>query len=202
MAELSGHTGAIYYSPSATSSTSANNSVVLSGGAADISGIGGSTRLVTAVKSSSGGPNIFLPWSYNVASEILTVTGGGSDTVYVDTILWGSVPTVAGGFFNWSLDCEVNMLNSTDFGSGGFQESIPGQSTWSATADRHWIDIEWAVDVGNTPVILYFYVEATSNLFASWGYVSGISPTVNVGEIVDETITMQGLHSVDLTVWS
>ena len=151
----------------------------------------------------------------NVDNDNLTVTVDGTAQVLGDdfkmtpkgTITFHTAPASgsvvatyrhypmtleAGGVTGWSLDWTAEALDTTDFLSSGAREFISGLRTWTATAERHWVN-KMAVPMVTEKVILkLFHDEPNDAYYNGWAIVTGLHPSVAVEGLVDETLDFQG----------
>jgi len=97
-----------------------------------------------------------------------------------------------GGFTNWSIDWTAEALDCTDFISGGNREFAAGVKSWSASADRHWVNRWMDTLVGNQIIVKFFHDEPNDMYFDGWAIVTGLSPSVANEGLVDESLTFQG----------
>lgn len=99
--------------------------------------------------------------------------------------------TAKGGFTSWSLDISADMLDFTDFASGGDREFQRGLKTWTVTAERFWISSLELTQIAGNEVYVKMWYDGTNNLRGK-GKISGVSPNTPVDALVNETLTIQG----------
>ena len=79
----------------------------------------------------------------------------------------------AGGFTNWNLDVNVDMLDTTNFSSGSWKTYIKGLKGWTATADQHW-QSDLLEELGEK-VIVRFYIDDTAAVTSDNKYYYGFA---------------------------
>ena len=176
------------------------------------------TATAEAVGTGTGALKVFSTDFPNVDDDNLTVTVGGTAKVLGDdfkmtpkgTLTFTTAPTSdaavvatyrhypmtleAGGFMNWSLDWTAEALDTTDFLSSGTREFIGGLRTWTATAERHWVNRQTATMVPNKVIVKLFHDEPNDAYFNGWGIVTGLHPAVDVAGLVNESLDFQGTN--------
>lgn len=108
-----------------------------------------------------------------------------------------------GGFFNWGIDHNVDVVDKTDFEDSGHRSYMAVLDGWTATAERHWVDSGMKQYMGSK-VIVKFYAQDddtdkgigsasdTGSRYEGYGIVVGMSPTVAVDTLVNESLSFQG----------
>ena len=130
-------------------------------------------------------------WSFTVRGKIICPSEAGND-IHVDYDYY--TVSQIGGFFSWTLDETLEVLETTDFGSNGKREYIPGQRGWTASAERHWLTEEYLSDWVGSKKIVKFYLDAPAGArYEGWAIVTGIHPTTAVDAVVNESLDFQGL---------
>lgn len=124
----------------------------------------------------------------------------GAFFMYSDTGLTASdvgAEIQAGGFTNWTLDANVDVLDTTNFGStDSWKTFIAGLKGWSGTADQHW-QSDLLDDFGQK-VIVRFYIDDTQAVATSdqyyygFAHVAGLSVETPVDALVDQSLTFTG----------
>lgn len=113
-----------------------------------------------------------------------------------------------GGFFNWSIDETCDVVEKTDFDDSGHKTYLATLDGWTATAERHWIDSGMLSMVGSLDTALHiiakFYVNDSSaskgagsasdtgQRYEGYCHLVGLSPTVAVDTLVNESLSFQG----------
>ncbi len=105
--------------------------------------------------------------------------------------------TTLGGFTNWTVDLTCDMLDSTEFDSSGWRTFKAGLKGWTGTAEGYWLEgeedlISLYMDTDEKVVLQFYFNDTTSDYLTGWGYISGLSASVPVGELVTKTLTFQG----------
>lgn len=106
---------------------------------------------------------------------------------------------------SWSIDGGADMLDVTNFGSGGWKENIAGLREWSASVEGNWdmtdtngqkaLQDAW---LNGSSVAVKFYVDGTKNYSGS-AYISGLSPEVAVDDAATVSIDLQGTGALSYT---
>jgi hypothetical protein len=131
-----------------------------------------------------------------VAGDTVTAEGAGAN-VTIQEALPG---TQVLGFFNWTLNNSVDLLEVTRFEDAGVEKSIPGIKRWTATAEKHFesTQLTTASWLGDTLLARFFTRYDASpdvtNAYFYEGYciVEGIDVTAENAGVVNETITFKG----------
>jgi len=113
-----------------------------------------------------------------------------------------------GGFFNWSIDDTCDVVETTDFEDSGHRAYLATLDGWTATAERHWVDSGLFSMVGElntaSKIIAKFYVNDddtdkgvgsgsdTGERYEGYCHLIGLSPTVAVDTLVNESLSFQG----------
>ena len=141
-------------------------------------------------------PNIITSgWTITPAGYfVLNIPSTGNVTVDYD---YYPVVSECGGFHAWTFAPAVDVLDVTDFASGGWKEHRAALKGWTGSADRHWVHSGLARNLGEKVLIKFFVDEAGNQRYEGWGIISGIAPTVEVAAIVEETISFTGDHMIE-----
>jgi len=112
------------------------------------------------------------------------------------------VVSEAGGFHQWSLTGEAAEHDITDFRNvSGWKEWMLGLKSWTGTAQRFWIHHGLDFNLGDVRHLVKFYTnDAGDDRFEAWGYITGIGPNVEVGALIEETITIRGDDRFDYLI--
>ena len=218
MAEIHGNQGAIFYRSGYISAatiafvdsnpdtiTDSGNGFVTAGFAAD------DTIAVTGTDSNNGELTIA---SGGVAAGTITLIGG--DAVVAEgagAAIIQTVPgTQLGGFFNWSLNWDSDVHDTTAFSDGSVRVFTGGLTTWTATAEKFWLTGGAAADVepdpGDSHLLRFFVVyttapnTTTNYYYEGTGICTAVSPTTPVDGIVQGTISWQGTSTLTWTTRS
>ncbi len=112
-----------------------------------------------------------------------------------------------GGFFNWSVDHTCDVVERTDFDSGGVKVYLATLDGWTGTAEKHWISTqeELFLKMGSSvPMIVKFYVDDddtdkgigsgsdTGSRYEGYAHLTGLSPSTAVDALVNESLSFQG----------
>lgn len=124
----------------------------------------------------------------------------GSFAFYSDTGATASdigATIATGGFTNWTLDANVDMLDTTNFAGTTWKTFMPGLATWTGTADQHWqSDL---LDEFGESVIVRFYLDDTQSVGSDDVYyygiakVEGLSVEDPIDALIDQTLTFTGV---------
>lgn len=114
----------------------------------------------------------------------------GTDVVLVSGKYF--TPTQCASVFNWKLDFDVELKDTTTFASGGWKEQLAVTKGWSASAEGYWADGTFFNNLGNN-LIVVLYVDSTSDKrYEGYTYLKKCSVDVPVDDIVKESIDFEG----------
>lgn len=108
-----------------------------------------------------------------------------------------------GGCFSWSVDNTCEIHETTDFADDGVKTYIAGPTTWSGSAEAHWISDDLRGSWLGSEMILKMYLDDTTTpkeRYEGWGIISGLNPSVAVDALIDEPISFQGTDELQYTV--
>jgi len=217
---LSGQYGAVYYNAELTNTSTTGNiyfstgkTITSSGNAINFEDEGYSTGMLISVSgctTSTGNNKIFTISA--VSSGQLTVSeavSAASPEEGAVTFTEAEPGVEVCGFFNWTLSYASDVLETTDFcnSTGGGRTYIPGLTSWTVTADKHFLTANNVVDdwVGQTCEIRLFtkYVSSpsTGNPAQYWRgdtIVTGLDETTPVDALIDQSISFQGDRALTL----
>lgn len=206
MAEIVGNVGAVYKSDAYNKSTGiafvdSNPDTITdsNSGFTVAKGFSASMNVTVYGSTSNDGDYVITAradGSLTTSSSIALAEIAG-DTVYVYSQRPG---TVMLGFYNWSLDNGVDMLDVTDFGDGGYRSFISGLKAWTATAEKHYYTTEHQDSLMGMIVWVRFFTgyNAAPNVTNAYFYegpafISGISTNTPVDGVITQTIAFQGV---------
>lgn len=233
MAELSGENGAVYFYEDITNTALANTIIFSSGDktitSSTAGGVGSSGKIDFATTGYKAGMLFDLSGAGTTENNrIFTIDTVTSGTITVDegiTSSTGTGDTDTGeivfleaepgiqvlGFYNWSLSHTGDVLETTDFDdSSGGRSYIAGLTSWTVTADKHFLTENNEVDdwVGGTCKLRLFLNYLSSTSTPSTGspsqywegdtIVTGIDETTPVDALVDQSISFQGDKALTL----
>jgi len=233
MAVISGENGAVYFNAEitdtatggnitfySTSTGLTSNTIVSSSGTTGY--INFETReysagmLVTISGCSTGGtPDVSAnnrTFTISAVSsgqlEVSETVTSGNDTTGNPTFTEAEPGIEVLGFYNWSLSYSGDVLETTNFdNSSGGRNYIPGLTSWTATADKHFLTANNEIDdwIGGTREIRLFlnYVATPSSTDSSQYWkgdtvVTGIDETTPVDALVTQSISFQGDKALTL----
>ena len=78
--------------------------------------------------------------------------------------------TQVGGGFNWKLDAENDMLEVTDFQANGWKTYVEGQSTFSGSFEKFWLDGTTFAELGNELLVIVLYIDSGASKLRYEGY--------------------------------
>lgn len=151
---------------------------------------------LTVEKSTNGGTS----WAAVTTGFIVELCGGNlvfavSQTTAIFRVT-GKYFTLAavGGGFNWKLDAENDLLESTDFQSNGWKTYVEGQSSFSGSFEKFWVDGTSLADLGNELIMIVLYIDAGASKIRYEGYAiigkNGVETPVD--GLVKESIDFTG----------
>lgn len=202
MAALHGYLGAIYMVSDVTYSDISTEAVGTGDGTTKRFGLDNTNVDFDNLTVTIGGTaqRLYIDFDISPKGDLDFTSAPASDAAIVASYRYYPVILPAGGFFSWNLDLTCDTHDVTDFGSAGWRNHIAGLRGWSGSAERHWKDSDFSVNVSGRRVVLRFYLDETnSDYYTAWGLVSGVSTGANVGEVIDETINFQGTYLVGLS---
>jgi hypothetical protein len=99
----------------------------------------------------------------------------------------------AGGFFNWSIDCDGEDSEATTFKPGGWKEFVRTLKGWSGSAEAYWGDTQFYDSLGKT-VVVKLFVDAgpSQNCLEGFAIINGDGIEAPVDGLVQETIDFTG----------
>ena len=132
-------------------------------------------------------------YTVTVAGKI-TLSSAPSGTLTADYDYY--TVSQVGGFFNWTLEWNVDVLDATEYNTNGFREYEAVLKGWNANADRYWLDENYFNNVGSMVIIKLFLDKTGNRRYEGWARISGVSPNVAVNEIIKEPITFTGINNL------
>lgn len=211
MAEKSGKVGAFYAtSGTGTEQASESHNLVTSG-----TWLTHKNVIVSRVYSKlTGTADPHSEWYCTPRGYLTVVDATATDSVNVKYRWWaeegetGSSKGIMkqwGGFFNWSIDDTCDVVETTDFQDSGHRTYLATLDGWTATAERHWVNSGMFRAVGSgSKMIAKFYVNDsdaakgissasdTGDRYEGLCHLVGLSPTVAVDTLVNESLSFQG----------
>ncbi len=229
MGAISGRYGAVYYNAEITDTAVANTITFDAGttGATDqtitSSTAGGSTRplidfetkgykvgMIIKVSGATSTGNNRLFTVNTVSSGVLTVNEAvstGTDTGTPAFLEWEPGLQVC-GFYNWAISYTAEVFDNTDFCSAPSGRTyIPGVTSWTATATKHFLTVDNVVDdwVGESVKVRLFtkYVASptTGDPAQYWSgdtIVTGLDESTPVDALIDQSMSFQGDQALTL----
>lgn len=219
MAEISGENGVVYFNEGLTV-TAATGDIVFSTAANTITstlidfgatGIGFKAGMLFDLSECGNTGNDRIYTIDTVVNKVITpieaISSGGTDTG--KPVFLEEEPGIEVlGFYNWSLSYSGGALETTNFdNSSGGRAYIPGLTSWTATAEKHFLTTGNEVDdwVGQTCEIRLFtkYVAIstasdTSQYWKGDTIVTGLDHTTPVDALVNQSISFQGDRALTL----
>ncbi|MBA7680167.1 hypothetical protein ES703_88477 [subsurface metagenome] len=225
MAEISGENGAVYFNEGLTVTAPAADDISYSTGDSTITsatidfgttGVGFKTGMLFDLSECGSTVNERIYTINTVVNKVITtieaISSGGTDTG-TPVFLEEEPGIEVLGFFNWTLSYVGDALEVTSFSNSSEGRAyIPGLTSWTATADKHFLTADNEVDdwVGQTCEIRLFidYVATPSTGSGSTGrpsqywkgdtVVTGLDETTPVDALVDQSISFQGDRALTL----
>ena len=100
------------------------------------------------------------------------------------------------GVKGWSLDYNVDMLETTDFGFSGEKENIPGLTGWSGSFEMYKDGAPPSLTVGAAVTATFKETQTANQLWTGDGFITKISTKVDVDGIVSYSIDFQGTSTL------
>lgn len=210
MAEIAGKVGA-FYAASGTGTQQASESHTL---VATSTFLDKKNVVVNNVYGNyTGTSEPYVRWYCTPRGKLTITDAGATDSVNVKYRWWAEVGEAGtdsgiikqyGGFFNWTADHTCDVVDTTDFEDSGHRSYLAALDGWTATAERHWVDSGMKQYVGSSRMIMKFYADDdsaskgigsasdTGSRYEGYGIVVGLSPTVAVDTLVNESLSFQG----------
>ena len=222
MSVISGVNGAVYWNEEITDTADAGTITFSSGDGTIIStGINFLTEgyldsmFVTISGAASTGNNQTVTFA-SISSGGTTVTVATGETLVLSvndtgviTFLEAEPGYEEAGFYNWTVNYKVNLLDTTAFDtSSGGRSYLTGITDWTASADKFFLTTTNPVDewLGETVKVRFFlnYVATPSTGSPSQYYegntiVTGIDVGTPVDALVTHNIGFQGVGALTLT---
>jgi hypothetical protein len=102
-----------------------------------------------------------------------------------------------GGFFNWSLDIEMEFEDSTTFESNGWKESTPTLLSSTGSADRYWATTADFFNLLGSDLILVLYLDKnTSRRYEGLFKLSSNSVETPVDALIEESIDYESTEKI------
>lgn len=208
MAEKSGKVGA-FYATSGTGNLITAESGTLAANAIWLSQK--NVRVEKVYKNRTGGGGEWPRWYCTPRGKLTVEEVDATGSTSVRYRWWaeeGETGTAAGtmkqygGFFSWAIDDTADTVETTDFQDSGNRTFLPTLDGWTGTAERHWINKKMLAKLG-AEVIAKFYVDDdsdkgvgsasdTGSRYEGYCHIVGLSPTVAVDALVNESLSFQG----------
>ena len=95
-------------------------------------------------------------------------------------------------FYNWSVDENTNLVESTSFDDEGWQSSVATVNQFTVTNEKYWVNGDYLTSLG-TDVILLLYISTTSG-YRHEGTAKLETDSINtsVTELVNESLNFRG----------
>jgi len=115
--------------------------------------------------------------------------------------------TIAGGFFDWNLTLTAEAFDVTDFSNAGVKAFIVGQTGWTGSGNRNWVDDTSNPDnqgwLNAYRWVRFFvkYVAIPSSGTPAYYYeglaiCNSINSTTPNGDVVKQALTFQGVGAL------
>ena len=99
-----------------------------------------------------------------------------------------------GGFYNWSLDINVDVADVTTYASDGWKENLPTVHDFAVSAEAYWAD-DTFLDRLSEEVILALYVDSSASnkyRYEGFAHISSDSVSDPADGIVEDSIEFTG----------
>lgn len=102
------------------------------------------------------------------------------------------------GFFTWSIEPGIDLVDATTFQSGGWKEFVAVNKGWTASAERFWLDntfFSWLDQL----VVAVFYIDTSAGQkqrYEGFCRLSGVTRNAPVNELIRETVNFQGVGAL------
>ena len=165
------------------------------------------TTITVSGAAQAGNNDSFTIDTGGVAAGTLTLVAGDALTGEIagNTVTISTIPgTQLGGFFSWTLNIVGDVHDVTDFADGTARTFIAGLSSWTGTAEKHFLTgAEQGPAIGEEVLLRFFIIYAadptatTNYYYEGTAQITGITPTTPVDSVVTSSLSFQG--SGDLT---
>lgn len=99
----------------------------------------------------------------------------------------------AGGFFNWSLDAELETAEATTFASQGWKQFEPTLKGFSGSAEAYWGNADFFNKLGQeVVVVLYTDAGTAKNRYEGYALITSDGIETAVDALIQETIEFTG----------
>ena len=218
MSVISGVNGAIYWNEEITDIASANDIAFSSGAGTivsdldiDFETVGFKAGMLVTVSGSTGNDGTYT--IDTVSSGTLTVTEAVTSStgeLNVITFTEAEPGYQEAGFYNWTINYKIALLDSTAFDtSSGGRSYVSGITDWTASAEKFFISSGDAINdwLGETIKVRFFinYVATPSTGSPSVYYqgntiVTGIDQGTPVDALITQGIGFQGVNALSLVI--
>jgi len=147
--------------------------------------------------SSSNGKNVI---AIDYLNGVATFDGDVSSAIVTaDSINYidDSDIELIGNIYGWKLDSSMEILDGTSLGAT-FKSKITGLGDFKGSADAFWLNDDWFIKfIAGSVYYMKFIIDSIGGPGARVGFhgfviISGLSQNTPVGELVKETLTLEG----------
>jgi len=114
----------------------------------------------------------------------------GTETVTVSGKYW-TVSELA-GFYNWSLDLNADLEDSTTFAGNGWRTFVPTLKGFTVSAESFWQDEKFLSRLGEEVVIALYVNEASDIRYEGFSKIDSSSISDPVDTLVEEGVNFTG----------
>lgn len=102
----------------------------------------------------------------------------------------------AGGFYKWTVNIERNEVDLNKFGNNGWAEKKTVIGSWSATAERFYLDETYFDLLGEKSLFIFYVDEASQIRYEGYGYIKKDSIDSTASEVIKESLEITGTDKI------
>ena len=103
--------------------------------------------------------------------------------------------TVVVQAYEWSLESSLELVDVTDFGDT-YKANEAGMMSWTGSISTYFYNSNWKDYMDTTKIwFCKFFIDGTHG-YKGWCYISGLSQSASVNEVVKENVTVTGWHEL------
>lgn len=103
------------------------------------------------------------------------------------------------GVKSWTLNLVGDVHEITDYDDAGVKKYLAGCDGWSGTCEVNWDATNKTLDVGDTITDIVFTISASCYYTGDFAFVTAITVTSAVADIVSMSVSFQGSEDMVLT---
>lgn len=136
-----------------------------------------------------------------VQSSGFTIEMAGGVIEFTTPLIVTDVVLVSGKYFNavqcasmfnWKVDFDVELKDTTTFASAGWKEQMAVTKGWSASAEGYWADGTFFNALGTNVIVVLYLNSSTDARYEGYVILKKCSVDVPVDDIVKESLDLDG----------